>query len=290
MTGSHEFTWPNESVAAAALTFDVDAESAILDINRRAANRMTAMSHQAYGPTIGVPRLLALLGRHELRATFFVPGYTAERYPDTVRKIVDAGHDIGHHGYLHENMAGLSLEREREVLKRGLDALDRVAGIRPVGYGAPMCEMNFHSPQLLYDLGFLYDSSLMDDDRPYELAVAPGANESIVEIPMSWSADDWGQFCYVPEFSGTGMIESPTKTLEMWTAEAQALHAVNGCFVLVNHPFLSGRPNRAAAIGQLIERLTDMPGLWLASLADIAAHTRTLGLQPRTVTRPDIPG
>lgn len=287
MTENNQMKWPQGYVAAAALTFDVDAESAILNAAPNSADRMTVMSHQAYGPSIGVPRLLGLLARREVRATFFVPGYTAERYPDVVRRIADGGHDIGHHGYLHENVAGFTRDREAEVLLRGLDALDRIAGIRPVGYRAPMCELNFHSPQLLHENGFLYDSSLMDDDSPYELAVEPRSSDSIVEIPVSWSADDWGQFCYLPEISGTGIVESPTKTLEMWTGEATALHDAGGCFVLVNHPFLSGRPARAAAIGELISRLGDLPGLWLTSLADIAGHVRSLGLSPRTVTRPE---
>lgn len=290
MTAHDGSIWPAGYVAAASLTFDVDAESAILNIDPKSADRMTVMSHQAYGPTIGVPRLLELLKRRQIRATFFVPGYTAERYPDVVKQIVDGGHDVGHHGYLHENVAGFSRDREAEVLDRGLEALDRVAGIRPVGYRAPMCELNFHSPQLLHEKGFLYDSSLMDADTPYELAVTPGSEDSIVEIPVSWSADDWGQFCYLPELSGTGVVESPMKTLKMWTGEASALHEVGGCFVLVNHPFLSGRPARAAGIGELISRLNDLPGLWLTSLADIAQHVRSLGLPPRTVTRPQTSG
>ena len=100
-----------------------------------------------------------------------MPGYTALRYPDVVRSIVDRGHEIAHHGYLHETHGGTAAEEEAAILDRGLDALEKVTGVRPAGYRAPMWELNWHSPQLLSDRGFLYDSSLMDADHPYELAV-----------------------------------------------------------------------------------------------------------------------
>jgi peptidoglycan/xylan/chitin deacetylase (PgdA/CDA1 family) len=283
------FSWPLGQRAAAALTFDVDAESAILSFAPEAADRMTVMSHQAYGPRVGVPRLLRLLDRHDVKATFFVPGYTAHGYPDVVRQIVDHGHEVAHHGYLHETLVGVSAEKEEEILLRGIDALVEVAGVRPVGYRAPMWELNFHSAGLLHKHGFLYDSSLMDSDVPYELAVSPGSSDSVVEIPISWSADDWGQFCFLPELSGTGMIESPTKTLEMWRMESEAMHAEGGCFVLVNHPFLSGRPARAAAIEKLVEHLAGLDGMWVTTMAAIAEHTRSLQLTPVTCERPVVP-
>ena len=126
------FRWPAGKSAAAAFTFDVDAESAVLWGNEAVAARMSVISHQAYGPLVGIPRILDLLDRHQIPATFFVPGHTAHRYPDAVRSIVAAGHEIAHHGYLHEQPTALTLEQENEALDRGLQALAEVAGVRPV--------------------------------------------------------------------------------------------------------------------------------------------------------------
>lgn len=276
--------WPGAAQSAASFSFDVDAESAMLAVDHGNANRMSAMSHQAYGPLVGVPRILKILARHEITSTFFVPGYTAVRYPDVVRSIVDEGHEIAHHGYLHEPMAGLSAEEEATILDRGIDALEKVTGLRPVGYRAPMWELNWHSPQLLSDRGFLYDSSLMDADHPYELAV--GAT-SLVEIPIQWALDDWEQYCFVPDFSGTGLIESPAKVGEMWRLEFDAMRAERGCFVLTNHPFLTGRPSRAAALESLVAYACSLDDVWVTHLGAIAEHVRGLGLAPRSVQRPD---
>lgn len=277
-------TWPEGKTSAASFSFDVDAESAMLAVDHGHANRMSAISHQAYGPLAGVPRILDLLAKHDITSTFFVPGYSALRYPDVVRRIAGEGHEIAHHGYLHEAMAGLTAAEEAAVLDRGLHALERFAGVRPVGYRAPMWELNWHSPKLLRDRGFLYDSSLMDADHPYELAVADG---SLVEIPIQWALDDWEQYCFVPEFSGTGLIESPVKVAEMWRLEFDAMHAARGCFVLTNHPFLSGRPSRAAALDGLIEYVCGHDDVWVTHLGAIAEHVRGLGLAPRSVVRPD---
>lgn len=278
-------TWPAGKRAAASFTFDVDAESAVLSTHPQAADRMSLMSHQSYGPLVGVPRLLRMLERHGVRATFFVPGWTARRHPGTVRAVVAAGHEIAHHGYLHEPLTGTDAATEASFLDKGLDALEEVAGVRPVGYRAPMWELTHRSPGLLADRGFLYDSSLMDADTPYELAVPGG--RSLVEVPVQWALDDWEQYCYLPDISGTGLIESPRKALEIWTLEFEAMRNEGGCFVLTTHPFLSGRPSRAAALEELVERVAGCADTWLAPLADIARHTRSLALPPRVVDRPD---
>ncbi|CAN3126360.1 polysaccharide deacetylase family protein [Mycobacterium sp. smrl_JER01] len=281
------FSWPAGKVAAAAFTFDVDAESAVLWGNDGVAARMSVMSHQAYGPLVGIPRILDLLERHQIRSTFFVPGHTADRYPQAVRSIVAAGHEIAHHGYLHEQPTALTLDEEIDALERGLAALADVAGVRPVGYRAPMWDLSWRTPALLAERDFLYDSSLMDADRPYELAV--GAQSSLIEIPIQWALDDWEQYCFLPEISGSGLIESPRKARELWQLEFDALRTAGGCWVLTNHPFLTGRPSRAAELGELMRHVLDHDDVWTASLQEIAEHVRALGLSPRSITPPDVP-
>ena len=284
-----DLVWPNGYRAAAAFTFDVDAESCMLAHDPAAAQRMSLMSHQSYGPRVAVPRLLRLLERHGVHATFFIPGFTAECYPDTVRQIIDAGHEVGHHGYLHEQMRGIDATTEARYLDRGLDALERVAGIRPVGYRAPWWEMNWHTPALLAQRGFVYDSSLLDGDKPYRFAVEPGSTDTLIEIPVDWALDDWEQYAFYPGVTGSGVIESPAKVLEMWTLEAQAHHAEGGCFVLTNHPFISGRPSKAAALEQLVERVTAMDGMWVTTLGAIAEHARHACTETFVHTRFEVP-
>ncbi len=279
--------WPEGKVAAAALTFDVDAESALLSADPSSAARLTVMSHQAYGPLTGVPRILRLLERHRLHATFFVPGFTAERYPSVVDEIARAGHEIAHHSYLHESTIGMTRDDEARMIDRGLEALDKAGAGRPVGYRAPLWELNFHTPSLLIDRGFLYDSSMMDCEVPYVLAEHAGSGaRDIVEIPVHWALDDWEQYAYVPGITGSGLIESPAKVLEMWTLELDAFYREGCCFVLTNHPFLSGRPSRLAALERLVERMESLDGLWVATMAEIAAHTREVGPAPRAFPHP----
>jgi peptidoglycan/xylan/chitin deacetylase (PgdA/CDA1 family) len=283
-------TWPDGYTSAACLTFDMDAEAAVLTADINSIRRMSPMSHQSYGPLIGVPRILGLLERHDISATFFVPGYSAHRYPAVVRAIAEAGHEIAHHSYFHENTAGMDAKTEADVIDLGLKALKDVAGVRPEGYRAPMWEMNYHTPALLAERGFRYDSSLMDSDHPYRLAVdgTPGA-ATLVEVPVSWGLDDWEQYAFLPDLIGSGVIESPAKALELWTLELEALHELGAAFTLCCHPFLTGRPSRAAALERLIERMQTMRGLWITTVGEVARHTESLNLTPRTCPQPIIP-
>ena len=281
--------WPSGFRSAVTLGFDMDDESVVLTINPENRTRLSVMSHQAYGAVTGMPRILAMLKRLELRATFFCPGYTAERYPELVRRVRDEGHELAHHGYLHEAIQGMTEQQEADVLDRGLDALERVAGIRPVGYRAPMWETTYSTARLLLDRGFLYDSSLMDSDVPYELAESTthGAR-SIVEIPVSWSLDDWEQYAYLPDVFGSGLIEDPAKALAMWSAELVESREVGGCFAITAHPFLSGRLSRLRVLETLITRMTESGDVWVTTAQDVAKHTRSLDLTPRVFPQPEI--
>lgn len=277
-------SWPAGKKSAASFTFDIDAESAVLFASPGSEYRAGVMSHQSYGPLVGVPRLLSILDRVGIKSTFFVPGYTALRYPKVVKDIVAAGHEIAHHGFMHETLEGVDVQTETKYLIRGLEALEQVAGVRPVGYRAPMWEPSYDTARILHEHGFLYDSTMMDADYPYEYFVADGA--SIVEIPIQWALDDWEQYCFIPDVSGMGLIESPTKVIEMWNLEFQAMHEIGGCFVLTNHPFLSGRPSRAKALEGFIHDVVSDSSVWVTTLEELALHVRSLKLEPRHLVQP----
>ncbi len=281
------FNWPAGYRAAACFTFDIDAESAILAADPSAAGRRSVMSHQAYGPRTGAPRILGILDRAGIRGTFFVPGYSAEQWPDAVRSMAAAGHEIGHHGYLHESVAALSPDAEEAILLRGLAALDAVLGRRPTGWRAPMWEASWSSAELLAKHGFRYDSSLMDSDQPYLLAA--GAAGPIVELPIHWSLDDWEPYVFLPDLSGTGVIASPADLLARWTLELDAMVAAGGLFNLTNHPFASGRPSRADALETLIRHAQSIDGLWIATCDEIAQWVGQLPLEPIDDRRPELP-
>ncbi len=287
MTDSSIFEWPEGVTCAGAITFDVDAETVVLSTRADFAARLSTMSQHGYGPTVGLRRVLSLLEQRNVRTTFFVPGFTAERYPDAARAIRDAGHEIGHHGYLHEPVVGMSEEAEESCLLRGFEALEQVTGVRPVGWRAPHWETNYRTPGLLARNGIEYDSSLMDDDCPYIAASEPGG-ASVVELPVQWALDDYEQYAFIPGFSESLPIESPHKALELWSLELEALAAAGGLFVLTAHPWISGRASRAAALGQLLDRMLAVPGMWIAPLGEIARHVRSLGLEPR-VHYPPLP-
>lgn len=294
MIDDERWRWPDGVRAAAMLTFDVDAESSVLFDAPDAARRLSIMSHQAYGPTVGVPRILSILERHDVRGTFFVPGFTADRYPETVRAIAEAGHEIGHHGYLHESVSTLTPEQEEQALVRGLEALERAGAERPAGWRGPMWEVNHGTPELLAKHGFRYGSSLMDADRPYVLRTAAEMSApTLVEIPVHWGLDDGEQYAWLPGiWEGEG-IASPRKLLEMWTLELDAVVAAGGCFVPTIHPCFSGRPSRAAAVDELVTRIRAVEGLWVATGGEIASHVESLGLPSRyhaPITLPGVDG
>ena len=241
-------SWLGESAAIAVLSFDVDAESVVLaEDSRHAANAML-MSHQAYGPTVGVPRILDLLAEHGVAATFFVPGLTAERYPAVVERIVATGHEVGHHSFTHRSPVSQSEDEERRELERGLAALERV-GVKPEGYRAPSWEPSWRTAALVAEYGLSYDSSLADDDRPYVLETGSG---ELIELPVSWWLDDWQQTAYLPPVA-RNQTRSAREVLELWAGELDSYARHSSLFVLTCHPFLSGRPGRVEILRGLIE-------------------------------------
>jgi peptidoglycan/xylan/chitin deacetylase (PgdA/CDA1 family) len=228
------------------------------------------MSHQAYGPLVGVPRILDLLADYPLPATFFVPGLTADRYPETVAAIAEAGHEIGHHGYSHASPVRLDDAAERADFERGLAALERL-GVRPKGYRTPSWEASERTFDLVTEHGLVYDSTLMDDDRPYVLETAHGP---LVELPPHWGLDDWNQYMYLPDpRSGPWTVHPPSRALDVWRAELDGMRRHRCLFCLTLHPFLSGRPGRIEALRLLVEHALECGDVDFVDCREAARRT-----------------
>jgi peptidoglycan-N-acetylglucosamine deacetylase len=240
--------WRQGAAAVVLLTFDVDAETAVLAEGEHYARDLSTMSHQAYGPRVGVPRLLALLERYDVPATFFVPGETADRWPGTVASVLDRGHEVALHGHTHRPLTQMSDAEQREDLERGLAAL-AACGVEPRGYRAPYWQLTGATVELLPRHGIAYDASLMDDDRPYRLLTPSG---TLAELPVHWSLDDWEQYAFLPEPDIGQSIETPAKVVELWTGELDAMRETGSLCVLTCHPFISGRPSRIRAIERFV--------------------------------------
>lgn len=262
--------WPGGARCAATLCFDVDAESSYLSMGQQYARRLSSLSQGRYGVRRGLPRILDLLDAYNIGATFYVPGYTAELYPDEIGEIRDSGHEIGHHGYLHERPDTISPEQERVVMEKGLEALARTVAVRPVGYRSPAWEITPTTLELLDEFGFLYDSSCMGEDVPY---VERYEGRSILELPVQWLLDDWPQFSYGEK---GGQPSNPDKVFQIWSAEFDGLYAEGGYFMLTMHPEVIGRPHRMALLERLIAHINVRPGVWWATAEEVARHSAAL--------------
>ena len=159
--------WPGDTQCVVTLGFDIDGVSSWIGRNPDFANRPGLLSMAEYGPKRGVPRILKLLDDYDIKATFYIPGYVAENYEDMVREIVRKGHEVGHHGYMHEALGTMPLDQETEILERGMAILERLTGTKTLGYRAPFFDTSMDTIRLLAEHGFAYDTSMHDSDVPY---------------------------------------------------------------------------------------------------------------------------
>ncbi len=250
------------------LTFDFDALSIWL---ARGMTTPTPISRGEFG-AVGAERILSLLRAHRIPATWFVPGHTIEIYPEVCARIHAEGHEIGHHGYLHEPPATLSREEEERVLLRGNEAIRRITGAPARGYRSPSWDLSPHTVSLLLAHGFLYDSSMMaHDGLPYRARegdeVSPdgrvrwGEPSRLIEMPVSWSLDDYPHFEYVrgPAYVLPGLRRA-ADVLENWVDDFRYLArtAEWGVLTYTFHPQVSGRGHRMLALERLIEALASL--------------------------------
>jgi len=246
-----------------AFTFDFDAEEVWIGEDPANADRPGVLSQGTYGAKVAVPLILELLERHGIAATFFVPGRVAERYPDRVREILAAGHEVGLHGYTHRSPAGLPrAEEEQELVKA--KAILEALGAAPAGYRSPSWEFSKDTIGLLAEHGLRYSSNFMDDIRPYR---HPGG---LVELPVQWILDDAPHFW----FSGADWTKKISTTAEVdaiWREEFEGIRRLDGSFVLTMHPQIIGRPGRLAFLDRFVGWVRGHDEVRIATCAEIAA-------------------
>ncbi|WP_019120921.1 polysaccharide deacetylase family protein [Brevibacillus massiliensis] len=235
------------------------------------------MSRGEFGAEVAAPRLLKLFEKYNIKTTWCIPGHTVDTFTDICKEVVAQGHEVAHHGYVHENPTPLSYEQEEKVLLMGLESLDRI-GVKPRGYRSPYWDFSPNTLSLLEKYGFQYDSSLMGNDlhpyrpRPVEVhadkANVFGPAYNIVEIPVSWYLDDFPQMEYL-----TGGQEGMRPTRDIFDRWASifdyACDQLDGaCYVLTTHPQTIGRAHTIQMLEKLIQYM-ESRGAWFATLGEI---------------------
>jgi peptidoglycan/xylan/chitin deacetylase (PgdA/CDA1 family) len=265
---------------ACCITFDFDAMSSW--IGSLKSNNPSMISRGQFG-AVALPRILRLLEARDIRASFAVPGHTAYAYPRLVAEIVDGGHEVVHHGWVHENPAAFDEAGERRVLELGLEALERVAGVRPLGYRSPAWDLSPRSVDLLLEYGFRYDSSCMGHDfHPYYLrsgdrwsldrAYHFGTTVNLVEMPVTWLLDDFPPAEFVLGMN-TG-LQAPSQIEENWRADFDFAYreCAGGVFVLTLHPQTIGRGRYFLMLERLLDYYAGHPGVHFTTMGDYVAR------------------
>ncbi|KWV43481.1 MULTISPECIES: polysaccharide deacetylase family protein [Rhizobium] len=260
------------------LTFDFDAVSLWISTMRQIS--ATPLSRGEFGALVGLPRVLDLLTRNSIPATFFVPSHTAGAFPTETGRIRELGHEIALHGYCHETPVGLSRAEEERLIDRSIKKLRGVLGedYNPVGYRSPAWDLTPDSISILEERGILYDSSMMADDfQPYRARKNYVATEddyqlgepsNVIEVPVAWELDDFPHFTFLnkPMYLG---LRTPGEVFELWREEFDFCHSLgDGVFTLTMHPQVIGRGPRLNMLGRLIDYMATTPGVVFRTVAD----------------------
>lgn len=261
--------WKDGARCAVALSFDSDHETNEL---RDGGESIGAMSRGEYGARVGVPRILEILGRECVPATFFVPAVSALLHPDEQRRVIAEGHEIGLHGWIHELNTKVPADAERELHFRAADTLEKITGVRPVGMRTPSWDFSQETLKIERELGLLYDSSLMADDDAYEI-LEDGEPTGIVELPVEWVRDDAVYF-NMNRFTALRPYTPPTAVLDIFKREFDRAYRDGGLFLLTMHPHVITYRSRIWILEELITYIKGHEGAWFATHADVARFAR----------------
>jgi len=261
--------WKDGARCAVALSFDSDHETNEL---RDGGESIGKLSQGQYGNRQGVPRILDILRKHDVRASFYVPAVAAMLYPDEQRRVIAEGHEIGIHGWIHERNSLLPLEAERDLQMRSADTLEKICGVRPVGIRTPSWDFSPSTLAITREMGLLYDSSLMADVDCYELLLN-GEETGVVELPVEWIRDDAVYFI-MNRFAGLRPYTPPSDVFDIFTREFDGAYREGGIFQLTMHPHISGYRSRLWILDELIAYIKGHADVWFATHADIVRYAK----------------
>lgn len=260
-------TWPNGGKVAVALSFDVDTETLFLRSNQLSPQ---PLSRGEYGARAAMPRILRLLEKQRVPASFFVPAVSAQLHPDQVDAILASPlkHEIGVHGWVHEVLSSLAGSEERDLTRRAFDFWTARLGRKPAGIRCPSWDFTRETLPLIRELGFVYDSSLMADDRPYEI-VAEGRPTGIVELPVEWILDDFAYYSYDrPSYAYFRMGDADV--FDVYKSEFDKAYEEGTMFLLTMHPQITGHRSRIGVLERLIAYMKSKPRVWFATHEQVA--------------------
>ena len=262
-------SWPNGARVAVLLSLDVDNETIAI---RYGEPTVGSLAQMQYGARVGLPRIVKLLDAHKIPATFFVPSVSLAITPSMTGLIKQSGrHEFGVHGWIHELNMTLPDSAERALLTKAVAELTQMTGVKPTGYRAPSWNFSPNTLTILRDMGFRYESSLMADDRPYEL-LQNGQPTGLVELPVEWILDD------APLFDPRGQsYMNPRDIARVWMDEFDKAYDEGTMFVLTLHPHVSGHRSRIVALEQLIAHIESKGAgrVWFATHGATAEYVRT---------------
>ena len=260
-------TWRGGARIAVALSFDVDNATSNLAVGDLGSE---SLSRGEYGAVDGLPRILRLLTKYDIPASFYIPAVSAVLHPQIIKDIQASGkNEIGVHGWIHEDLPALNNEREEQrLLSQAIDYLTKVTGRRPVGYRAPSWHFSRFTMKQIKDAGFLYDSSLMASDDAYEILVDRQPT-GVIELPIERILDDFPYFG-----ASNGSLPSPDLVEQIFASEFDVAYEEGGLYVLTMHPHVTGHRSRLAGLEKLILHMKSKPGVWFATEEDIARYLK----------------
>ncbi len=251
------------------------------------------ISRGLFAGEVGSLRLLKLFERFGIKTTWFIPGHSIETFPQQMKAVAQAGHEIGIHGYSHENPIAMTPEQEETVLDKCIDLVTKLQGKRPTGYVAPWWEFSAVSNELLIKKGIKYDHSLMHQDfQPYYVRVGDswtkidyskkpeswmkplvrGRETDLIEIPASWHLDDLPPMMFIKKAPNSHGFVSPYAIEEMWRDQFDWVYREYdyAVFAMTIHPDVSGRPHVLMMLERLYHHIIRHPGVRFCTMNEMA--------------------